>query len=400
VPHHFIIVIESWKSLKILFIQVSNMVFITSETHLTIIYISLVAIVIGVGWIIGISIYRYFKLRNCPKATSVIQQEKKPSLWHGLIHKYDELQEDRKKANEIKLAELKTKADDMAAMREQINRLQQEVADLETEKQKHTASKKKGSIQTSGKISKKIDSLEKQIAHLDKTISLSTKANYILADNTPKLKYCPGCGKKIVKNSNFCKECGYDLIKPEKEEDDKNSKVTSVNCILQEQKVSGVSEKQISLAQDLTEQETNVLIPTNLMLMPSEKVLARHENYYVTNMRLIREKEPFLFFGNSSIEDWHYRHIKGMQQLKYAPYAKFAFFIACILMIVGLILNEVTTVFITLAAVIFLTGLLYKKQKLIVLHMNGDPISILNIDRPSGQRVSNILKTQLYGGVR
>ena len=101
-----------------------------------------------------------------------------------------------------------------------------------------------------------------------------------------KRKHCPECGEKTREASKFCEGCGYKLIMSEIVED---------------------KEGHIRKVEKIIDSESPIEIPKKLTLMPGEKLLESHMDFYVSNKRLIRHTTSFL---SSNTEDYHYRHIK------------------------------------------------------------------------------------------
>ena len=185
---------------------------------------------------------------------------------------------------------------------------------------------------------------------------------------------CPECGNKI-KKSKFCNECGYKLAITER-----------------------VKDKQwhIRKVEEIIDSDSPIEIPKKLTLMHGERLLERHIDFYVSNKRLLRHNSSI--FG-SKTEDYHYRHIKGIQEDDYRPFLGVGLIIGIILLIIGAIMTSDTGIglFILIMGIVFIiVAFWYKKVDMIVMHMDGGTIRVPNIKSESGKRIANVLRTQLY----
>lgn len=183
-----------------------------------------------------------------------------------------------------------------------------------------------------------------------------------------KPKHCPECGTKTKTESKFCEECGYKLVISEVVED---------------------KERHIRKAEEVIESESYIKVPKKLTLMPGEKLLERHMDFYVSNKRLILHT-PSLF--STKTTDYHYRHIKGIQDDVRRPFLAAGLLIGIILLFLGL----VSPIFFVIGAGCIVLAFWFKRVELIVLHMDGGNIRIPKIKSESGKKVANVLRTQLY----
>lgn len=190
-----------------------------------------------------------------------------------------------------------------------------------------------------------------------------------------KPKHCHECGTKTNDTSKFCEECGYKLVMTEVVED---------------------KEGHIRKAEEIIESESPIEVPKKLTLMPGEKLLERHLDFYVSNKRLIKHIASLL---SAKTEDFHYRHIKGMQEDHYRPFLGAGLIIGIILLIIGAIMTSETGagLFILMMGVVFvIIAFWYKKIDLLVMHMDGGNIRVPNIKSESGKKVADVLRNQLY----
>ena len=183
-----------------------------------------------------------------------------------------------------------------------------------------------------------------------------------------KPKYCPDCGAKSPEDGHFCDKCGYKLVVTEVIKDSKGH---------------------IRKRQEIIESESPIKASPKLVLMPGERLLERHLDYYVSNKRLIKHVESL--FG-SKTTDYHYRHIKGLSEQRLRPFLAIGVVIGVILMLIG----QSEPFFLLAGAGFIAVAFLYKKETLEVLHMDGGKMVIPNIKSKSGQHIANILRTQLY----
>ena len=185
-------------------------------------------------------------------------------------------------------------------------------------------------------------------------------------NNNP--KYCPGCGAKTKEEHNFCNECGYTLAANEIIKD----KSDNIDC------------------------ESQIQAPKKLNLLPGEKLLERHDDFYVSNKRLIKHMPSLL---KTKTEDYQYHHINGMNEHSYKPFLKTGMIIGMLLSIIGLIMNLGTEkgLFILMAGVVFvITALWYKKIDMIVMHASGSKMTVPDITSPSGRKVADVLRKEVY----
>ncbi len=188
-------------------------------------------------------------------------------------------------------------------------------------------------------------------------------------------KYCPECGAKTNDSSKFCDECGYKLIITEVVQD---------------------KEGHIRKAEEIIESESPIEVPKKLTLMPGEKLLERHLDFYVSNKRLIIHTSSIL---NTHTEDFHYRHIKGMQEDHKRPFLVAGLLIGIILLVIGAIATSFSEggIFVLILGVIFIIlAFWFKKVDLVVMHMDGGSIRVPEIKSETGQRLANVLRNQLY----
>ena len=130
--------------------------------------------------------------------------------------------------------------------------------------------------------------------------------------------------------------------------------------------------------------------------MPGEKLLERHMDFYVSNKRLIKHITSFL---STKTEDYHYRHVKGMQEDNSRPFLVAGLLIGTLLLLIGSIMTSATEagLFILLIGIVFIIlAFWYKKSDLIIMHMDGGNIRVPNIKSESGKKVADVLRTQLY----
>lgn len=190
-----------------------------------------------------------------------------------------------------------------------------------------------------------------------------------------KPKHCPECGTKTNDTSKFCEECGYKLVMTEIVKD---------------------KEGHIRKAEEIIESESPIEVPKKLTLMPGEKLLERHLDFYVSNKRLIKHI-PSLFITKT--EDYHYQHLKGLQEDIYRPFLRAGLIIGIILGVVGLAMTSETGVglfMLMVGVVLVIMAFWYKKIDLVVMHMDGKNIKIPNIKSESGKKVADVLRDQLY----
>lgn len=183
-----------------------------------------------------------------------------------------------------------------------------------------------------------------------------------------KQKFCSECGAETKEISKFCEECGYKLIMTETVED---------------------KEGHIRKAEEIIESESPIEVPKKLTLMPGEKLLERHLDFYVSNKRLIKHVPTLL---STKTEDHHYRHIKGMQENHQKPFLVAGLIIG----IIGLFLGLASSIFFIIGIIFIILAFWFKKTHLVVMHMDGGQIIIPNIKSESGKKVANILRNQLY----
>jgi len=192
---------------------------------------------------------------------------------------------------------------------------------------------------------------------------------------TKKPKHCPECGEKTKETSKFCENCGYKLVLSEVVED---------------------KEGHIRKVEEIIESESPIKVPKKLTLMPGEKLLESHMDFYVSNKRLIKHITSLL---SSKTEDFHYRHIKGMQEYHYRPFLGAGLFIGIIMLIIGAIMTSETgegSLILMIGVVFVILAFWYKKVDMIVMHMDGGNIRVPNIKSESGKKVADVLRTQLY----
>ena len=190
-----------------------------------------------------------------------------------------------------------------------------------------------------------------------------------------KQKYCPECKSKIKENPKFCQECGYKIVITKVVEDKKGN---------------------IKKTEETIESDSPIKVPKKLTLMPDEKLLESHMDFYVSNKRLIKHVTSLL---NTKTEDYHYRHIKGMQEDHYRPFLVIGLFLGVISFITGVIMiskMEIGAVMLILGLILIIISLWYKKSDIIVMHMDGSNIRVPGIKSESGKKVAKVLRAQLY----
>lgn len=191
-----------------------------------------------------------------------------------------------------------------------------------------------------------------------------------------KPKFCPECGAKTNDSFKFCEECGYKLVITEVVQD---------------------KEGHIRKAEEVIESESPIKAPKKLTLMPGEKLLERHLDFYVSNKRIIKHIASLL---GAKTKDYHYRHIKWMQEDQYRPFLGAGLVIGIISLIIGSIMTSAETgagLFILIIGIVcIIIAFWYKKIDLLVMHIDGESIRVPNIKSESGKKIANVLRTQLY----
>ena len=191
---------------------------------------------------------------------------------------------------------------------------------------------------------------------------------------TNKPKFCPDCGRKTNEDTKFCEECGYKLVITEVVQDKKGH---------------------IRKAEEIIESESPIDAPKKLTLMPGEKLLERHLDFYVSNKRIIKHITSLL---SAKTEDYHYRHIKGMQEDHYRPFLGAGLVVGIILLIIGAIMTSETGagLFILIIGIVcIIIAFWYKKIDLLVMHMDGGSIRVPNIKLKSGKKSCKCIKNTI-----
>ena len=145
----------------------------------------------------------------------------------------------------------------------------------------------------------------------------------------------------------------------------------------------------IKNAKEIIKSELSIEVPRGLTLMPDENLLERHLNFYVSNKRLIKHQRTFMGFKT---EDYHYRHIKGLQEKQEMPYLRDGLKIG----IISLLLSTINGFFFIICVLSIVLAIRIKKTHLVVMHMDGRNISVPKIESDSGKKLAEILRTQLY----
>lgn len=199
-------------------------------------------------------------------------------------------------------------------------------------------------------------------------------------NNNP--KYCPECGSKAKEEHNFCNECGNKLAVSEELEDKEDHPAKA--------------EEIIEGTEEVMESESALKAPKKLNLLPGERLLERHDDFYVSNKRLIKHIPSLL---KTKTEDYQYHHINGLNEHSYKPFLKTGMIIGIPFFIIGLIVTSGTEkgLFILITGIIFImTALWHKKVDMIIMHASGSKMILPNITSSSGKKVADIIRNGVY----
>ncbi|MCH8945911.1 MAG: hypothetical protein IIA85_03240 [Nanoarchaeota archaeon] len=140
---------------------------------------------------------------------------------------------------------------------------------------------------------------------------------------------------------------------------------------------------------DFVPESSRVDVPPKLVLMPKERLLGNHLDFFVTNKRIIKHKEGV--FGHRTT-DYTFKHIKGLEDVNKRPFLTAGLIIGIILLLIGFALPF----FFILGAIIIILAFWYKVSGVVVYHIDGDEILIPNIKDGKSKELLKILRTQVY----
>lgn len=140
---------------------------------------------------------------------------------------------------------------------------------------------------------------------------------------------------------------------------------------------------------DFIPESSRTNAPSKLTLMPGERLLGDHDNFFVTNKRIIKHKQGFL--GHKTI-DYSFSHIKGLNEVNRRPFLTFGLILGIVLLFIGF--NQ--SFFFVLGAIVIVIAFWYKVSELEVHHMDGDKLLIKKINHENAQNLIKILRAQVY----
>lgn len=139
----------------------------------------------------------------------------------------------------------------------------------------------------------------------------------------------------------------------------------------------------------IPESKSLIKVPTKLVLMPGERLLETHLDFYVSNKRIIQHNEGFM---KSETKDQAFKHLKGLEEKKGKPFLLLGLILGLISLFVGLAIPF----FFVIGAILIIIAFWYKKYNLVVYHIDGSDIKIPKIRTETGQRIAKIIRTRVY----
>lgn len=139
----------------------------------------------------------------------------------------------------------------------------------------------------------------------------------------------------------------------------------------------------------IPESRSYIEIPSKLILMPGERLLEKHIDFYVSNKRIIQHNQGFL---SANTKDHSFRHIKGLEEIKEQPFLALGLLIGFVSLFVGLLIP----IFFIIGAIFIILAIWYKKFELVVYHIDGSRIKIPKIKTETGKNIAGIIRTRIY----
>lgn len=140
---------------------------------------------------------------------------------------------------------------------------------------------------------------------------------------------------------------------------------------------------------DFIPESSRIDAPSKLVLMPGERLLGNHDDFFVTNKRIIKHKQDIL--GHKTI-DYSFNHIKGLNEVNRRPLLTSFLCIGIVFLFIGFS----STLFFVLGAVIIVIAFWYKVSELEVHHIDGDKLLIPRIEGENAKALIKILRAQVY----
>lgn len=140
---------------------------------------------------------------------------------------------------------------------------------------------------------------------------------------------------------------------------------------------------------DFIPELSRIKIPHNLILMPGERLLGNHLDFFVTNKRIIKHKQGIM---NSKTADYSFKHIKGLEEVNKRPFLTAGLIIG----LTFLVLSSFFTFFFILGTIIVVIAFWYKVSELVIYHIDGDEIIIPKIKDETAKKLIKLLRSQVY----
>lgn len=182
---------------------------------------------------------------------------------------------------------------------------------------------------------------------------------------------CPECGSTTEKTNKFCNNCGYKLVITEEILDKHGHEIKVTQTV---------------------ESEFPIDIPKGLTLLPKERLLSRHGDLYVSNMRILYHQPGFV---KGKTQDWHLRHIKGTEERIEKPLMRIGLIVGGLLVAIGIFSGQ--TLIVVVGILLLVISVWYKTIYVAIQHMDGTEIvRIKKTDSKTGKHFIQTLRGQLY----
>jgi hypothetical protein len=178
---------------------------------------------------------------------------------------------------------------------------------------------------------------------------------------------CSKCGVATDSSTYFCKNCGTKIIKSQ---------------------TSGI----LNFGKNLA------VPPKDLILLPGEEIIARHNDFLASNKRVIRYKKEFI--GSAHVLDLSYDHINRVQETTKKPALIVGMIIGSIFVLASLAYlksmdfsNGVVTLII--GALALFSAYRIEENDLFIIGTDGHLMIIPQIKSKTGIALSHAIKTHV-----